>query len=124
VTSNPREVVVCDADSISLRLLARTMTRNGYTVTTAGTAAAAEAAVEEHEPELALLAILLPDLDGLQLTRKLRVRCPKLTIVVVSALPAEQRALDAGADAFLLKPVQPSRLIATVQQHYVHGSGA
>ena len=98
------------------------MTRNGYTVTTASTAAGAEAAVEEHEPELALLAILLPDLDGLQLTRKLRERCPELTIVVVSALPAEQRALDAGADLFLLKPVQPARLIATIQQAYVHRS--
>lgn len=100
------------------------MTRNGYTVTTASTAAGAEAAIDEHEPELALLAILLPDLDGLQLTRKLRERCPELTIVVVSVLPAERRALDAGADAFLLKPVQLSRLIGTIQQRYVHGSGA
>jgi len=72
----------------------------------------AEAAVDDHEPELVITAILLPDEDGLALTRRLRASHPALPILVVSALHARNHALQAGANAFLSKPAAVSDLVA------------
>ena len=107
--------IVCDADAISARFLARALGRTGLHVSTCDTAAACEDQVGAQRPQLVVLSILLPDLDGLALTRRLRAQhdagsgAPK--IIVASVLQAEQRALEAGADAFLLKPVAPADLV-------------
>src|SRR5688572_10449850 len=109
-----RNVIVCDADGISTRLLARLLAGDGFATTSCLSAAACEDAVASRNPALIVLAILLPDLDGLALVRRLRNRGFLTPILVVSALQAETRALEAGADAFLLKPVTPPRFLQTV----------
>jgi len=112
-TSGPR-AIVCDADDISARFLARALAKAGLEVSTCHTAAACEDQAAAQCPELIVLSILLPDLDGLALTRRLRAQRGTAGgtphIVVASVLQAEQRALEAGADAFLLKPIAPATL--------------
>ena len=112
-SSAPR-AVVCDSDAISARRMGRTLSGVGFRVDTCGTAAECEAAVRAEPAALVVTAILLPDLDGLALARRLRAwrdengQGPR--IVVSSILQAEQRALEAGADAFLPKPVSRTDL--------------
>lgn len=107
---------VCDAAPDSARFLASVLAGAGFEVITCTTAAACEAAVAARHPDLVVASILLPDLDGLALARRLRLRRnvaeggPR--IILVSTLHARQRALEAGADAFLLKPVAPADLLS------------
>lgn len=96
--------------------MARHLQGLGCTPTICGEAAACDAALAVSVPDLLVLAILLPDIDGLAYTRRLRQRGVQVPILVVSALHAEQRAREAGADAFLLKPVQAPVLAATVHR--------
>ena len=108
--------VVCDADAISCGFCARVLANAGFVVFTCSNAADCEVAVTEERPNLVVLAILLPDLDGLALTERLRARGKGYRILVVSTLQAEARAQAAGADAFLLKPIGSARLIALARQ--------
>lgn len=72
------------------------------------------------QPSVLVLALLLPDMDGLALLRRLRSRGEaagaQAVVIMVSALHAELRALQAGADAFLHKPVAASRLSAIARE--------
>jgi two-component system, OmpR family, phosphate regulon response regulator OmpR len=112
--SRAPRAVVCDADVVSARLLGRVLERAGFGVSTCHTARACRDAISSVEPNVVLLAVLLPDLDGLALVRELRAAGLASPILVVSALQAETRAAEAGANAFLLKPVDPSTLLAAV----------
>ena len=74
------------------------------------------AAAHEGPPDLLMLEILVPKLDGLALCRAIRA-APALKatpVLVLSILSAADRARLAGADAFMLKPIERSRLVATV----------
>lgn len=134
MTSQPQEqpieatAVVCDADEVSARFLARALSRAGLTVHTCGTAAQCETLVDAEHPDLIVLSLLLPDVDGLTLVRRLRMQYAANTahvsastgdqtprIILVSALQAATRASEAGADAFFGKPVPVPQLLSTVR---------
>ena len=112
--------LVCDPDAVAARFLAHALTSAGFTVTTCHTAAACEAALRTEEPAVLVLALLLPDMDGLALLRRIRAETPAggagPVVIMVSALQAELRALDAGAGAFLHKPIKGSRLAAVARE--------
>lgn len=99
-------------------MLGRVLGSLGFVVRSCETAATCEEALAEHLPNVVMLGILLPDLDGLALTRRLHERYPTLRIVIVSILQAEQRALEAGADAFLSKPMSRPRLLAVLRTFF------
>src|SRR5437764_13547272 len=84
-------------------------------VSTCHTAHACREAIAANSPRLVLLAVLLPDVDGLALVRQLRAEGLASPILVVSALQAETRAAEAGANAFLLKPVDATVLLDRVR---------
>jgi CheY-like chemotaxis protein len=71
-----------------------------------------------NQPYLLVTEILVPKVDGLTLCRRLREdpRTRAILVVVFSHLDAEDRAIEAGADAFLRKPFDPDRLIQTVRR--------
>jgi len=72
----------------------------------------------QHPPDLILLEALLPGMDGFQVLRALRQAdaTAHLPVVMFSWLLAEDRARQAGADAFLLNPLHPSRLLRTIRR--------
>jgi two-component system response regulator RegX3 len=91
--------------------------REGYRVVTAETAGAALQAAHDEHPALIVLDIMLPDLDGLEVTRRLR-RDEDVPIIMVSARGDEVDkvvGLEVGADDYLAKPFGPREFIARVR---------
>ena len=98
-------------------MLADALRSAGYEVALCQKASECEAQVQKGPvPHLVVTSILLPDLDGLELTRRLRRFDRSIRILVVSALRARARASQAGADRFLSKPVRMADLLSTVQE--------
>lgn len=90
----------------------------GYTVEFASDGQEAHDRARDTRPTLLVTEILVPKVDGLTLCRKLRAdpaTCG-IRIILFSHLDAEDRALEAGADAFLGKPFSAERLIGTVKK--------
>jgi len=113
-------VIICDADPASRRHVDRILSATGYEAVQCETAAACVELVASTRPALVVLSVLLPDLDGLALARRLAAGRadggPAPRILIVSVLQAEQRALESGADAFLLKPVSRADLVAVARR--------
>ncbi|RSS79910.1 response regulator transcription factor, partial [Streptomyces sp. WAC06614] len=79
---------------------------------------AALAAVEEHRPDVLLLDIRMPKLDGLEVTRRLSGRTPAPRIVIVTTFDLDEyvhAALHGGASGFLLKDASPAMLVEAVR---------
>ena len=106
------------------RYLRVTLGPHGYRLLEAGTAREGELMASSHHPDLILLDLGLPDMDGLELTRRLREWCAT-PIIVVSARGLEQDkilALDAGADDYLTKPFGSGELLARIRVGLRHGN--
>ena len=99
-------ILVVDDEPQILRALERALTSRGYDVQTASDGRAAVTAVRAAEPDLVVLDINLPHMDGLTAAREIR-RTSRVPILVLSVRETEEdkvRALDLGADDYLTKP--------------------
>jgi len=102
-------VVIADDEPRLLASLAFIVQREGGQAVTAPDGEAALAAIRAHRPVLALLDVMMPGLDGLEVTRRVRadLELAALPIVVITALGQadhERQALEAGATRYLRKP--------------------
>ncbi|MBS5450825.1 MAG: response regulator transcription factor [Coriobacteriia bacterium] len=107
-------VLLVEDDSAVRSLLATTLETHGYRFVTAPNAAVAIAEAATRNPDLVLLDLGLPDLDGVDVIRKLR-SWSTMPIIVVSARAEGSdkiEALDAGADDYLTKPFDVEELLA------------
>ena len=105
MTEEPRLVLVVEDEPQMLRFLRASLTSHGFRTLEAMTAAEAIALGTTHAPELVLLDLGLPDLDGIEVTRRFR-EWTRVPIIVISARGREDdkvEALDAGADDFVLE---------------------
>jgi PAS domain S-box-containing protein len=114
-------VLVVDDDSDQTLGLALLLESRGYAVCTARDAPAAVAAAREHRPQIAILDIGLPGVDGYALARQLRAHSElgPLTLIAVTGFGREddQRAAsDAGFDHHFTKPVSPSELLRVMAE--------
>ena len=110
-------ILVVDDEPQILRALERALTSRGYDVQTASDGRAAVTAVRAAEPDLVVLDINLPHMDGLTAAREIR-RTSRVPILVLSVRETEEdkvRALDLGADDYLTKPFGAAELLARVR---------
>jgi two-component system response regulator MprA len=111
-------VLVVDDDAPILRMLERTLTAEGYEVETAADGGAALAAVERAVPDVVVLDVAMPGLDGLAVCRRLRragLAVPVLLLTARDSVSDRVAGLDAGADDYLVKPFAPEELLARVR---------
>ena len=116
-----RVLIVEDEQSIS-SFIAAVLEANGYDALTARTGSEAVSAITSHCPDVILLDLGLPDMDGLEILRQLR-SWSSLPVVVVSARSHEREkvtALDLGADDYLTKPFGTDELLARVRTAIRH----
>jgi DNA-binding response OmpR family regulator len=120
-STTTQHILVVEDDETIWRGLNQALTAQGYRVTLASTGAAALDAVDlAEEPDLVLLDLGLPDMDGIEVCRRLRVRHPEATVVMLTARSEEidiVLGLDAGADDYLTKPFHLSELLARIRAH-------
>ncbi len=117
---NPPRVLVVDDHPINLELASYVLAADGLAVATAADALQAQALLPSFRPQLILMDIQMPGMDGLGLTRLLKAD-PATRGIVIVAFTAfamkgdEERALAAGCDAYLAKPIDVARFAAQVR---------
>jgi two-component system, OmpR family, response regulator MprA len=111
-------ILVVDDDAPIRRMLDRTLSAEGYEVETAADGGQALAAVERSAPDLLVLDVGMPGLDGLAVSRRLRAKglaVPVLMLTARDSVPDRVAGLDAGADDYLVKPFATEELLARVR---------
>ncbi len=110
-------LLVVDDDQRIRDSLKRQLSYEGYQVDLAGDAAEAFRQIAEHSPELVILDVMLPGIDGLEICRRIRQAddVPILMLTAKGTLDDKVGGLDSGADDYLVKPFQPEELLARVR---------
>ncbi|HEV8637366.1 MAG TPA: response regulator transcription factor [Chloroflexota bacterium] len=112
------QILVVDDDPNVLRVMKRGLVYAGYNVDEASTGESALATARERPPDLVVLDVMLPGVDGLEVCRRLRLVNPQLPILLLTArdrVPDRVAGLDAGADDYLVKPFAFDELLARVR---------
>lgn len=110
-------ILVVDDERAIRRFLVTALSVHGHTVYEAANGQDALAAVIQYRPDLAILDLGLPDLDGIEVTRRLR-EWTEIPIIILSVREQEAEkiaALDAGADDYLTKPFHAGELMARIR---------
>ena len=115
---NLAETILIIDDEVQIRrLLEITLASNGYKISEASTGKEGLIAAATHHPALIILDLGLPDIDGIEILKKLRVWYPK-PIIVLSVRSSEEdiiQALDNGANDYLTKPFRTGELLARIR---------
>ncbi|MCW5318717.1 response regulator [Nostoc sp. KVJ3] len=121
ITSEQRNqrILLVDDSADSLRLLQVTLKLKGYNVIIADSGAEALLKIAESPPDLVLLDVVMPDMDGYEVTRQIKhnSNLPFIPILLVTGFEKSSvvKGLDAGADEFIRKPVDKKELLARVR---------
>ena len=117
-SGQPGRILIVDDDEAARYVKSRVLQRHGYTVSEASLGRDALALAAAEEPHLTLLDVKLPDLSGIEVCREIKSRFPNIIVLQTSAaftgVADRARALDGGADSYLVEPIEPDELIATV----------
>jgi DNA-binding response OmpR family regulator len=111
-------ILVVDDDPTVSDVVRRYLERAGYTVTLSADGHDALAAYERNRPDLVVLDLMLPGIDGLEVCRRLRSSASGVPIVMLTALGEEADrvlGLQLGADDYVTKPFSPRELVLRVQ---------
>jgi two-component system OmpR family response regulator len=115
--NGPRVLVVDDEPNIT-DLVALALRYEGFTVQTAATGRAAVATVAEFKPALVILDIMLPDIDGLEVLKRLGAAGQRVPVIFLTAKDATEdkvRGLTVGGDDYVTKPFSIEELVARVR---------
>jgi CheY-like chemotaxis protein len=116
-------ILVVDDNPTNLKLFTYLLALPGYDVTTAGNAEEALQVLANIKPELILMDLQLPDIDGLTLTRRLK-QDPAFSGTIIVAVTAsamkgdEEKARAAGVDGYMTKPLE-KRAFRAMVEHYL-----
>jgi DNA-binding response OmpR family regulator len=113
-------VLIVDDDPDIQRLVSYNLIQAGFDVATAETGRAALEFVQKHPPDLIILDLMLPDVDGMEVCRKLRQRgtLDRIPIVILTARAEEidrVGGFECGADDYVIKPFSPRELVLRVK---------
>ncbi|MBO9577153.1 MAG: response regulator transcription factor [Microbacteriaceae bacterium] len=115
---SPIRVVVVDDEEPLADLLTMALRYEGWDVRTAGTGQAALTAVREHRPDIVVLDVMLPDLDGLEVLQRLRAggeQVPVLFLTAKDAVADRVAGLTVGGDDYVTKPFSLEELVARLR---------
>jgi two-component system KDP operon response regulator KdpE len=119
-------VLVADDEPRITKLVSIALGEEGFRVVTANSGEEALLKAEEVRPDIVLLDIVMPDLDGIEVMRQLRERRPVAVILLTAKGSTADKAkgLDLGADDYIAKPFHPDELAARVRAVLRRSSGA
>jgi DNA-binding response OmpR family regulator len=115
--SQTKTILVVDDEPRYVRLVEVNLTTEGYTVETAGNGQQAVESVAARQPDLVLLDVMMPIMDGFTACERIR-EFSTLPIIILTAKGEERdrvRGLDAGADDYIVKPFSAQELLARVR---------
>lgn len=113
------KILLVDDAAFMRMMIKSTLTKNGYTdIHEAADGLQAVEKYQEIKPDLVIMDITMPNMDGLQALREIKANDPNATIVMCSAMGQEAMVIDAiktGAKDFIVKPFKPERILKTVE---------
>jgi DNA-binding response OmpR family regulator len=118
----PKTVLVIDDSKAEQRLISALLSQMGITVTLANGADEAMTQIAQQVPDLVVLDVVMPGLNGFELCRKIRANAATEKVPVILCSSKDQEfdrfwGLRQGATGYITKPFAPQELIATVQEH-------
>lgn len=122
---NKTTILIVEDERAIIHLISTILSQNGYDSVYAMRGAEATAMMSSYSPDLVLLDLGLPDMDGLDVLRNIR-RWSHVPVIVVSAREREREkvaALDLGADDYIVKPFGTQELLARIRTALRHHSG-
>ena len=119
---NPPRILIVDDNETNRDILEARLTANGYEVLHAGDGEEALAAAKQHRPDLILLDVMMPKLDGFEVCRRLKAdpALKAIPIIVVTSYALsgdEDKARASGCDAYVAKPYSPRQLLAKIREY-------
>ena len=115
-----KNILICDDAAFMRMMIKDILTKNGYTV--AGEAENGAKAVEKYsevKPDLVLMDITMPEMDGIQALKKIKELDPSAVVVMCSAMGQQAMVIEsiqAGAKDFIVKPFQADRVLEAVKK--------
>ena len=115
-----KNILICDDAAFMRMMIKDILTKNGYNV--AGEAENGAKAVEKYaelKPDLVLMDITMPEMDGIEALKKIKALDPSASVIMCSAMGQQAMVIESiqsGAKDFIVKPFQADRVIEAVQK--------
>ena len=115
-----KNILICDDAAFMRMMIKDILTKNGYNVV--GEAENGLKAVEKYQetkPDLVLMDITMPEMDGIQALKKIKQADPNASVVMCSAMGQQAMVIESiqsGARDFIVKPLQPDRVLEAVKK--------
>ncbi|NMM51628.1 response regulator transcription factor [Paenibacillus aquistagni] len=110
-------ILVVEDDQHIQRFIRINLERSGFEVISSSTGTEALQAVEHHQPDVIILDVMLPDIDGFECCERIRAKDPHVVIMFLTAKGQDLdkiRGLELGADDYIVKPFNPLELVARI----------
>ncbi|MDG1661563.1 MAG: response regulator, partial [Winogradskyella sp.] len=117
---NDIKILLVDDEADILEIVGYNLSSEGYQVTTANNGVEAIEKAKKHKPQLIILDVMMPEMDGIEACEKLR-GIPDLSNTIITFLTArgedysQVAGFDAGADDYITKPIKPKVLVSKVK---------
>ena len=114
-------VLVVDDEDLTRQMISMFMTMDGHEVVEAEDGVDALKKVALHHPDAIILDVMMPEMDGITMCKKLRANpatafIPVLMLSGRSQIGAEQEGIDAGANAYMKKPMDPKEMLRVLNE--------